>query len=120
MNDIKATKSEDFAISIIKLTKELAENKHEYIMSKQILRSATSIGANIAESTGSESEADFVHKIMISQKEAIETDYWLRLLYKTDYIDDKTYKTLSSECHDIIRILTAIIRKIKGKVKLNP
>jgi four helix bundle protein len=82
-------------------------------MSKQLLRSGTSIGANIAEANGSESEADFVHKLTISQKEALETSYWLKLLYKTEYISRDEYNLYNEKCKEITRIIVAIIRRMK-------
>ena len=78
-------------------------------MSKQILRSGTSIGANVAESIRAESTADFVHKLSISRKEAEETLYWLELLYETDYIDKEVFISIQSDCDELLRILTSII-----------
>ena len=112
-NDIKWQKSEAFALRIIDLYSYLTEIKKEYVMSKQILRSGTSIGANIVESEYAESKADFIHKLTISQKEAGESLYWLRLLGKKSFIDNDTYTSLYNECEEIIRILTVIIRKAK-------
>jgi four helix bundle protein len=85
MEDIKVIKSEEFAIDIVRLYKELISHRNETVMSKQLLRSGTSVGANIAESRGSESQADFVHKLGISLKEAYESLYWLKLLFRTQF-----------------------------------
>ncbi|MCM1491170.1 MAG: four helix bundle protein [Muribaculum sp.] len=115
-NDIKWQKSEAFSLRIIELYKYLTAQQREYVLSKQILRSATSIGANIVESEFSESPNDFVHKLTISQKEAGETLYWLRLLGKSGYIDFEYYSSLESECEEILKILSSIIIKMKAKL----
>jgi four helix bundle protein len=110
MEDIKVIKSEEFAIDIVRLYKELISHRNETVMSKQLLRSGTSVGANIAESRGSESQADFVHKLGISLKEAYESLYWLKLLFRTQYISDEEYKYLMAKCCELIRILRAIVK----------
>lgn len=114
--DIKSQKSEDFALRIIKLYSFLKE-KGEYVMSKQILRSGTSIGANIAESIYAESTDDLIHKLHISIKEASETAYWLRLLHRSQYIEGNLYESLQKDCQELIKILTAIINKLKTNRK---
>lgn len=106
-------KSRNFAIRIINCYKFLDEQKHERIMSKQMLRSGTSIGANIRESRNAQSRADFLSKLNIALKEADETAYWLDLLCSTDYLDDKIYGSLDSDCTELIKMLTAIIKKLK-------
>jgi len=113
-NDVKWQKSEAFSLRIIDLYKFLRKEKKEYVMSKQILRSGTSIGANIVESEYSESKADFIHKHTISQKEAGETLYWLRLLGKSGFLSQELYVSLYSDCEEIIRIISAIIRNYKN------
>lgn len=113
-NDVKWQKSEAFSLRIIDLYKFLRKEKKEYVMSKQILRSGTSIGANIVESEYSESKADFIHKLTISQKEAGETLYWLRLLGKSGFLSQELYVSLYSDCEEIIRIISAIIRNYKN------
>lgn len=112
--DTKMIRAEDFAVRIIELCKCLADNQKKYIISKQLFRSATSIGANIAESTYAESRNDFAHKLCIAQKEAGETLYWLRLLHKTQYIDTETHNSLRDDCSQILTILSSIIRKLKA------
>lgn len=112
--DAKVEKSEAFALRIVKLFTFLKE-KGEFVMSKQILRSGTSIGANIAESIFAESREDMIHKLSISLKEASETKYWLNLLYKSEYIDKKLFDSLSNDCTELIKILTSIINAIKRK-----
>ena len=101
-----------FSVSVIKLVKEL-KSKKESIISNQIGRSGTSIGANIHEAQYAHSKADFVAKLQIALKEANETAYWLGLLYKTDYIDDDTYKKLHSECSSIRVMLISSIKTAK-------
>lgn len=111
--DAKVEKSELFALRIIMLFSYLKENG-EYIMSKQILRSGTSIGANIAESVYAESDMDMVHKLSIALKEASETRYWLRVLFRGNLMTEKLYTSLLSDCEELIKILTSIIKKIKN------
>lgn len=111
--NILKDKSTIFAIRIIKLYKYLRDSKHETIMSKQILRSGTSIGANIRESIYAESSLDFIHKLSISQKECSETEYWLYLLNETKYINDEEYNSINADCLEILKLLTAAIVKLK-------
>lgn len=114
-NDIKTEVSEQFAIEIVNCCNFLSYKKKEYTMSKQLLRSGTSIGANIAESLYAESDSDFIHKLMIAQKEASETRYWLRLLFKTGYLPEPTYVSLKNECESLLRILSSIIKSMRNK-----
>ena len=108
----------DFAVSIINLVKEL-KLKKENIISNQIGRSGTSIGANIREAQYAHGKADFVSKLQIALKEANETGYWLELLYKTKYIDEATYKNLDSDCTSIRVMLISSINTVKNKDKHN-
>ena len=101
-----------FAIRIVNLYKFLNE-KGEFVMSKQILRSGTSIGANIAEAVRAESDNDFVHKLSISRKEGEETLYWLDLLFRTDYLSSDMYRFVFSDCEEIQKLLTSIILSTK-------
>ena len=105
--------AETFALRIINLEKYLREERKEKRISDQIFRSGTSIGANIAESKYAESKSDFIHKLSISQKEANETLYWLRLLHKSEIINDNIFESLYDDCSEILRILTNIIVKCK-------
>ena len=114
MENIIEKKSFDFAIRIVRLYRYLCEKKKEFVLSKQLLRSGTSIGANIAEAQQAQSKADFVSKISIALKETTETKYWLRLLYSTDYLSDVEIKTILADCVEIEKILTSIIKS--GKV----
>jgi len=108
-------KSRAFAIKIINCYKYLVEEQHEYVLSKQLLRSGTSIGANTRESKNAQSRNDFLSKLSIALKEADETDYWLDLLHATDYLDDEKYDSLAEDCNEIIKILTSIIKTLKDK-----
>ena len=108
-------KSRVFAIEIINCYKDLVEEKHEYVLSKQLLRCGTSIGANTRESKNAQSRNDFLSKLSIALKEADETDYWLDLLHATNYLDDTKYKTLANDCNEIIKILTSIIKTLKNQ-----
>lgn len=106
-------KSFDFAVRIVKLSIFLREKKKEYVISKQVLRSGTSIGANIEEASGGVSKADFRNKLSLAYKEARETHYWLRLLAATSYIDKRLYNSIETDCTEILKILYTIIKKTK-------
>lgn len=110
-------KTRTFAIRIINCYKFLTEQKHEQVMSKQLLRCGTSIGANTRESKNAQSRMDFLNKLNIALKEADETEYWLDLLHETKYIDDKMYDSLISDCKELIAILVTIIKKLKETPK---
>ena len=103
-------KSFDFAIRIVKLHQYLKHTKSEHVMSKQLLRCGTSIGANIAEAQYGQSKADFHTKMQIALKEASETSYWLRLLNRTDYLSEKEFKSLMHDTNELLRLLTAICK----------
>ena len=92
-----AEKSLEFAVRIVNVHKHLASSKKEYILSKQLLRAGTSIGANIAEAQRGQSTADFAAKMSVALKECSETEYWLQLLYRTDYLTQKQYESLYNE-----------------------
>ena len=108
-------KSFDFALQVIKLYKEVSENKKEYVMSKQLLRSGTGVWALVAEAEHAESKMDFVHKMAIAQKEANETLYWLELLHKSEYIADTIYEEITNQLIQIQKIITAIITTSKKR-----
>ena len=105
--------SMNFSVQIINLVKDL-KSKHESVISNQIGRSGTSIGANIYEAKYAQGKKDFISKLEIALKEASETGYWLDLLYKTNYIDEETYKTLSEQCTSIRVILVASCKTAKS------
>ena len=108
-------KGYSFALAIIKLYKFLSTEKKEFVLSKQILKSGTSIGANINEALSSESKKDFVHKLGIALKESRETSYWLNLLKDSEYITDQQFNELATECNALIRILSSIILTTKER-----
>ena len=111
--DELSIQSMDFAVSIIQLVKAL-KSKHETIISNQIGRSGTSIGANIHEAQYAHSKPDFINKLQISLKEANETGYWLDLLFRTGYIDEQTYRSLDSACTSLRLMLISSINTSKG------
>lgn len=109
-------KSFEFAVRIVNMYKLLTSEKKEFIMSKQLLRSGTSIGANIVEAVGSFSKKEFIVKNQISYKESFETSFWLRLLHRTEYINDQEFNSIFSDNEEIIRILTAILKTSKENI----
>jgi len=115
-DNIIQEKSYAFAIRIVNLYRYLTEKKKEYVLSKQVLRSGTSIGANIEEGIGGQSKKDFYAKLNIAYKEARETNFWLRLLKDTNYISAKEAKSLIEDCNEILRIITAIINTMKKQL----
>ena len=108
-------KSVLFAARILKLNKYLVKEKKEYVISKQIVRSGTSIGANINEANYGQSKADFISKMHIALKETAETEYWIRLLVMSEYIDEKTGDSLLKDCIELKRILIASVNTAKEK-----
>jgi len=107
-------KSFAFSLRVIKLYKYVVETKKEYVLSKQILRSGTAIGALIYESEHAESKADFIHKLSISLKEANETDYWLELLFQSDYISQIEYESIKRDIQELLKLLVSIIKTSKS------
>lgn len=112
---IISKKAYSFALSIIKLYKYLSKEKKEFVLSKQLLRSGTSIGANVNEVVSAQSKRDFVHKLSIALKEAKETNYWLSLLKDSDYIKPGEFAAQHEACNEIIKILTSIIITTKER-----
>ena len=108
-------KSLEFAVRIANLYKHLSCDKGEYVMTKQLLRCGTGIGANVAEGERGQSRADFNAKMNIALKEANETRYWLKLLYRTDYLSEKEYQSLDNDAKEIVAILMAICKKTNEK-----
>ena len=109
-------KSFAFAIEIVKTYKVLVEEKREYVMSKQLLRSGTSVGANIREAKNAESTNDFIHKLGIAQKECDETSYWLELLKETEYLINDEFESLNSNAVELLKIIRSSILTIKQKI----
>jgi four helix bundle protein len=116
-NNIIKEKSYAFALRIIKTYKYLTQEKREFVLSKQILRSGTAIGALVWESVHAQSKADFINKINISLKEANETEYWLMLLKDSEYMDEKTFVSIHKECNELIRLLASILKTSKENIK---
>jgi len=114
-DNVLLQKSKAFALRIIKLYKYLCEEKKEFVLSKQILRSGTSIGANIKEATLAQSKADFVAKLSISLKEAGETEYWLELLHESDYITTTSFESIYADNKELIKLLTSILKTSRSK-----
>ena len=109
------TRSFAFSVKIVKLYKSIIAEKKEFVLSRQLLRSGTSIGAMVREAEQAESRADFIHKLAIALKEANETDYWLDLLKETDYISDLDYNEIKIDIGEILKLLTKIIKTSKSK-----
>jgi len=109
------TKSFEFALQIVELYKRL-QGKKEFVISNQLLRSGTAIGALVRESEHAESKLDFIHKMAIAQKEASETEYWLDLLFKSNYIEDATYKQFASFLVELRKLLASIIISTKKRI----
>ena len=114
---IAKEKSKEFALRIIKLYKYLTETQKEFIIAKQVVRSGTSIGANIAEAECAISKSDFLSKIYIALKEASETQYWLELLQESDYITKSEFDSIYTDCNEITKILVQTTKTIKNNTK---
>lgn len=115
-DNIIKSKSFDFALRIIKLFQFLKDDKKEFVLSKQLLRSGTAIGALVRESEQAESKKDFIHKLAIAQKEANETDYWLELLFQSNYLTDIQFHSIKTDIVEINKILASIIITSKQKL----
>ena len=107
-------KSMAFAVRIVKLYRYLNDEKREYVMSKQLLRSGTSVGANAYEAVQGQSRNDFLAKMGIALKEAYETQYWLELLYRTEYLTSEQYESIAADHKEVIKILTKIVKNTKN------
>lgn len=108
-------KSFAFALRVVKLCRYLSEAKREFVLSKQLLRSGTAIGALVREAEQAESKADFIHKMAIALKEANETDYWIELLYQSDTLNQTEYNSINPEIIELCKLLTSIIKSSKNK-----
>ena len=113
MDNIIEDKSFSFAIHVVRLNQYLRDKKGEYVLSKQLLRCGTSIGANVAESQQAQSRADFISKMTIALKETFETKYWLRLLNATEYISESEFESIYHDCVEIEKILVTIVKSAK-------
>ena len=108
-------KSMDFAVRIVNVRKYLVEVKKEYVLSQQLVRSGTSIGANVAEAQRGQSTADFAAKMCIALKEATETEYWLCLLHRTEYLTPAEYESLQGDLDELLKMLTSICKAVNKK-----
>ena len=115
INNVIEIKSFDFAVRIVNLYKHLTTDKKEFVLSKQLLRSGTSIGANVSETEKAPSDADFNAKMNIALKEANESFYWLRLLHETEYLTDKEFESIEADIKELISILVSITKSMKNK-----
>ena len=115
MKNVIEDKSFDFAVRTVNLYKNLTNSKNEYVLSKQLLRCGTSIGANVSEAQKAQSKADFHSKMTIALKEANETHYWLRLLFRTEFLSQKEFESIEPEIKEIIAVLTSICRRTAEK-----
>ena len=113
-DNIIKIKSFQFAIRVINLYKHLCSEKKEFVLSKQLLRSGTSIGANVREAVNAQSKLDFIHKLSIAQKECDETIYWLELLKETNYISNEEFNSLYPKCDEVLKIIRSIILTSKN------
>lgn len=114
MENVILEKSKRFAVKIVRLF-QMLQDKREYVMSKQVLRSGTSIGANVHEAVKAFSKDDFIYKMNISLKESFETEYWLELLHETEYITRELFEELNTENKELTRILSSIVKSSKEK-----
>ena len=114
-DNLIANKSLDFGVRVVNCYKFICRNRKEFVMSKQLYKSGTSIGANIHEGLQAQSKADFISKMGIALKEACETAYWLKLLVRTEYINENMYQSLLADCDELSRLLTSIIKSARNK-----
>ena len=114
--NIVKNKSFGFAIRIVKLYQFLCEHQKEYVLSKQLLRSGTSVGAMIREAEHAETKKDFIHKMAIAQKEINETIYWLELLKETRYLNQEQFLSMNTDAAEIIKLITSIIKNTKANI----
>lgn len=119
MNTLVETKSKNFAIRIVRVYSYLRNEKGEFVMSKQLLRSGTSIGANIAKAECSISKKEFLAKMYIAFKECAETQYWLDLLHETDYLTQNEYESINNDCVELMRILSKITQTTRKQLEKN-
>jgi four helix bundle protein len=114
-NSVILDKSKLFALRVVKLYQYLNEQKHEYILSKQLLRCGTSIGANAKECAFAQSKADFTAKMFIAQKECAETEYWLELLYESKIINKEEFDSIYNDCQELMRLIVASTKTLQNK-----
>lgn len=113
--NIIVDKSKKFAVRIVRLYQYMCSTKKEYTLSKQLLRSGTSIGANVKEAVRGQSRSDFYAKMNIALKEASETEYWIELLYETNYLSEQEFESIYYDCQELLKILMSITKSQKGE-----
>ncbi len=116
-DNIVKSKSFAFAVRIVKLYQFLIDSKNEFVLSKQLLRSGTSVGAMVREAENGETKPDFIHKMAIAQKEINETLYWLELLAETNYLTKEQFESINADAEELIKLVTAIIKSTKANLK---
>ena len=117
MENIVAVKSYAFAIRVVKLYKFLSQEKREFILSKQMVRSGTAIGALIKEAEHAQSKADFLNKMNVALKEANETEYWLTLMKDTEYLNENEFQSIREDCSELIKLLASIVKSTRSTLK---
>ena len=115
--NVVKNKSFAFAVRVVKLYQYLCAEKKEFVLSKQLLRSGTSVGAMVREAEHAETKNDFKHKMGIAQKEINETIYWLELLKETDYLTQEQFESINTDAVEIIKLITAILKSVKANIK---
>ena len=118
-DSVTLEKSKLFAVRVVRLYQYLANDKKEFVLSKQVLRSGTSIGSNLSEAIYGISKKDFLSKVFISLKECAETLYWLELLYKTSYITEQEYNSLNEDCTELVKLFTSIAKTTSSNLNSN-
>ncbi len=118
-SNLVASKSKLFAVRIIRLYQYMVQSKQEFVLSKQLLRSGTSIGANIAEALCGVSKKDFLSKLHIAFKECVETQYWLELLVSTDYLSEQEFQSINDDCVELRKLLSSITKTTAENLKAN-
>jgi four helix bundle protein len=119
MKSILKEKSFKFAVRVVNLYKHLCEERKEFVLSKQLLRSGTSVGAMVCEAEHSESKSDFIHKMAIAQKEINETIYWLELMCETEYLSGTAFESINNDAVELIKMLTSTIKTAKSSLTTN-
>ena len=117
MGNIAVEKSMEFAVRIVRLYRHLSDEKKEYVLSKQLLRSGTSIGTNLREATLAQTKKEFISKTQIALKEAGETQYWLELMYRTELLSEKEYGSIISDSNELLGLLTSTLKTAKANLQ---
>lgn len=115
--NLVADKSFEFAVRVVKLYRWLCAEKKEFVLSKQLLRSGTSVGANVSEAVQAQTRKDFAAKMNIALKEAAETEYWLRLLERTSFLDEAQYRSIMADCEEVKKLLHAIVKTTLSNIE---